>query len=89
MEMSFEKTGEKWVVFCDLDYCPVPEVNIFETEEEAIDYFKDVVQDDFDKDDTDKDYDGNSLEDCVENGMANLGGMRVMILAGDTVRRRF
>ena len=89
MEMSFEKTGEKWIVFADLDFSPIPEIDIFDTEDEAVAYFKDGVQTCFKSNEYTEDFDGNSLEDCIENQEANLGDRRVMILTGDTVRRRF
>ena len=69
-----------WIVMADKDFEPEPELTVFGTLEEAESYFRENVQNALENDGETTDYDGNTIDECVEIGVANLGYMRVNIL---------
>ena len=75
-----EKTKQGWAVIAEEDFHPEMEINVFTSKEEAETFFREVIQDALDDDDTDMDDDGRTLDDCVEECVANVGYMRVLLV---------
>ena len=74
-----KKTKQGWAVIGDKDFDPEMEINTFPTRKAAETFFREVVQDALD-DDTDRDDDGRTLDDCVEECVANVGYMRILLV---------
>ena len=75
-----KKTKQGWAVIGDKDFDPEMEINTFPTRKAAETFFREVVQDALDDDDTDRDDDGRTLDDCVEEQVANVGYMRILLV---------
>ena len=70
---------QEWTIMADKDYEGI-EIHNFPTLEAAEAFFRQVIQEALDDDDTDRDDDGRTVDECVEEQVANVGYMRVMIL---------
>lgn len=75
-----KKTKRGWAVIGNQDFDPEMEVNVFNSRQAAEAFFREVVQDALDDDDTDRDDDGRTLDDCVEECVANVGYMRILLV---------
>ena len=75
-----KKTKQGWAVIGNKDFDPEMEVNTFPTRKAAEAFFREVIQDALDDDDTDMDDDGRTLDDCVEECVANVGYMRFLLV---------
>lgn len=87
--MLFKKTGELWTVMIDGDYLPVPEINVFETKEEAEDYFRDAFNEELSHHEgMTTDDENHTAEECIEYvGYATFYSTKILLLTADTVKR--
>lgn len=73
------QTTQEWAIMADKDFEGI-EIDTFPTQEAAEAFFRQVIQEALDDDDTDRDDDGRTVDECVEEQVANVGYMRVMIM---------
>jgi len=87
--VSFVEAGKLWVVMGDCDFELEPQLDVFTSEENAKEYLRGIVEDALERDDETTDQAGHTVEECVEEGVADLGYMRVMILNASKVKRDY
>ena len=79
--------GKLWVVMGENDFEPAPQLDVFTSEKAAREYIQGIVEDALDKDGETTDYEGRTAEVCAEEGVADLGYLRIMLLEADKVKR--
>jgi hypothetical protein len=81
--------GKLWVVMGEQDFEPAPQLDVFTSEENAREYLQGIVKEALERDGETTDYAGRTPEECAEEGVADLGYMRVMILEANKVKRDY
>ena len=79
--------GKLFVVMGENDFEPAPQLDVFTSEKAAREYIHGIVEDALDKDGETTDYEGRTAEECAEEGVADLGYLRIMLLEADKVKR--
>ena len=87
--VHFVEAGKLWVVMGDHDFEPEPQLDVFTSEENAKEYLRGIVEDALERDDETTDQSGRTVEECVEEGAADLGYMRIIILSASKVKRDY
>ena len=79
--------GKLWVVMGENDFEPAPQLDVFTSEKAARDYIRYNVEDVLNGNDEKTDQEGRTAKECAEEGVADLGYLRIMLLEADKVKQ--